>query len=285
MSEFQLVVRDLSKNYGKIEALKNGNFSIKKGIITSFLGENGAGKTTTIKCILGFLKRNSGEVKMNAERVGYVPEHPVIFSWLKGKEILYLTAKLYGISEEKLIRLVETYGEKIGFDTQLLLRKVHTYSLGNQKKFSFLQSLIVSPDFLIVDEPFYSLDPVSIKKIRELFLELKDEGVSLFLSSHIISEIEKITDEIIIIKKGNIVIQKNLKNFKDDFIFIQLDKNGIKENQLQHFTSFIRERDSYFEILLERSFLESFEKFLEKKEKLADKNPLDLEKIFLFFTK
>ena len=216
MSEFQLIVKKLSKNYGKIEALKGANFSVKKGSITSFLGENGAGKTTTMKCVLGFLKKDSGTVEIKAERVGYVPEYPVFFPWLKGGEILSLTAKLHEISEDIFNKSISGYAERIGFDQKLLSRCVFTYSLGNRKKFSYLQNFIISPDFLVLDEPFYSLDPISIIKIRELFLEFKQKGRSIFLSSHIISEVEKITDEIIIIKNGNIITQKKINEFKDE---------------------------------------------------------------------
>lgn len=285
MSDFHLIVRELSKNFGKIEALKRAHFSVKKGIITSFLGENGAGKTTTMKCIFGFLKRCSGTIEIKAQRIGYVPEFPVFFNWLKGKEIISYTSRLHGIPKERLERQVEKYSEKIGFEPQLLSRKVHTYSLGNQKKFSYLQSLIIYPDFFVIDEPFYSLDPITIKKIRDLFLELKEEGVSLFISSHILSEVEKITDEIIIVRKGIIIIQKNLRDFKDNFIFFQLDRNGIEKKQLYGFTPFIKEKDACFDLFLNKKYLQSFEKFLKKKGKTASKKNLNLEKIFFFFTK
>lgn len=283
MKEYFLTTRELSKNFGKIEALKNANFSIEKGIITSFLGENGAGKTTTIKLILGFLRKDSGTVELEPGRVGYVPEHPVFFNWLKGEEIISYTLRLYGILENEADSLTKKYSEKIGFDTQLLSRKIQTYSLGNQKKFSYLQSLIISPEFLIVDEPFYSLDPFSIKKVRDLFSELRQKGTTLFLSSHIISEIEKIADEFIIIKKGKIIIQKNLDDFKNNFILIRLDKAGIEKTNLLGFTSFLKEQESQFEIILNKNKLKSFEDSFKGNRRLINKGKIDLENIFLFF--
>lgn len=283
MKGFFLTVKELSKNYGKIEALKNANFSIKKGFITAFLGENGAGKTTAIKLILGFLKKTSGRIKLETGRVGYVPEHPVFFDWLKGEEIISYTLKLYGIKENERDILIEKYSEKIGFDTQLLSRKIQSYSLGNQKKFSYLQSLIISPEFLIIDEPFYSLDPFSIKKVRDLFLELNKKGITLFLSSHIISEIEKFADEFIIIKKGKIIIQQNLNDFKNNFILIRLKKTGIKKSNLLGFTPFLKEQNSQFEIILNKNQFKSFENFLKEKEILISKSKIDLENIFIFF--
>jgi ABC-2 type transport system ATP-binding protein len=214
MNEIQVRLTNLSKNYGEVKALRGASFSIKKGMITGFLGENGAGKTTTIRIMMGFLKPDSGQIEMNCSRIGYVPDRPLFFSWLKGKEILELTAKLFGVNGSKLERLVEEKSNRISFDPALLGRKAQTYSMGNQKKMSYLQNLIISPELLIVDEPFSGLDPVSIKMVRDLFLDLKKEGKTIFLSSHLISELEKIVDEVVIIKKGKILLADNMKNLQ-----------------------------------------------------------------------
>jgi ABC-2 type transport system ATP-binding protein len=283
MKELTLKVNRLSKKYGKIEAVKDVTFSIAPKTISAFLGENGAGKTTTLKLVLGFLKRDSGEIEINAGRIGYVPEHPVFFPWLRGKEILTYTLMLYGITEERQDALIQNYSEKIGFDIELLSRKIQTYSFGNQKKFSYLQSLIISPEFLIVDEPFSSLDPLSIKKVRDLFLELKNEGQTLFLSSHIISEIEKIGEEIIIIRKGSIAFQGNLLDAKKTLLWVQIDKKEIEKEKLSLWTSLIKETDSCYELLIERSHKSLLEGVLREKGKPFRWSEVDLEKIFLFF--
>lgn len=210
--DITLRVKGLAKSYGRVEAVREASFSVRSKAITAFLGENGAGKTTTIRAILGFLKPDRGRIDLRAERVGYVPEHPVFFPWLRGWEILRSTARLFGvgpwrgsIETDIFRRRVGDLSEKIGFDSQLLERRVQTFSLGNQKKFSYLQSLLIAPDFLIIDEPFLSLDPLSIKRVRDLFLGLKAGGTTLFLSSHLISEMEKISDEVIILKQGRVV--------------------------------------------------------------------------------
>lgn len=207
MNNILIKAIDLSKSYGKVKALKEASFSIKRGTITALLGENGAGKTTTIKLLLGFLQPDAGRIEINCPMVGYVPDRPLFFSWVKGEEILDITARLYGIKREKLDQSIQEISEKIGFDPHLLERRVQTYSLGNQKKMAYLQNLIASPELLIVDEPFSGLDPVSIKLVRELFLEMKKEGKTLLLSSHLISEMEKIYDEVVIIKKGQILLE------------------------------------------------------------------------------
>jgi ABC-type multidrug transport system ATPase subunit len=211
MSDVILQVENLAKRFGRVEAVKNVSFSIRRASITAFLGENGAGKTTTLKTILGFIKPDAGRVETRCRQPGYVPEHPVFFPWLKGREILGFTAKLFGVGQSHLARIVDRISAAVGFDPALLVRRVQTYSLGNQKKFSYLQSLIVSPDLVLVDEPFSGLDPVSIKSVRELFLRLKEEGKALLLSSHLISEMQKISDEVIIIKKGSILLEESVE--------------------------------------------------------------------------
>ncbi len=221
MKDSILCVQNLAKNYGRVEAVRDVSFSIRRNAITVFLGENGAGKTTTLKAILGFLKPDRGSVELRAKRLGYIPEHPVFFPWLKGWEILRSTMRVFErrVEEHEFISCVEKMSDKIRFDPGLLERKVQTYSLGNQKKFSYLQSLIISPELLIVDEPLSSLDPLSIKSMRDLFGELKAAGHTLFLSSHLISEMEKIADDVIIIKQGRILLEGSVGRLKKDASF------------------------------------------------------------------
>ncbi len=216
MSDFVVHLENLSKFFGRVQAVNKASFSVKRGSITAFLGENGAGKTTTLKTILGFLKPDSGNIEIKSKKLGYVPEHPVFFPWLKGWNILEYTAKLSNINRDYLSKMVENISFKIGFDPSILGRRIQTYSLGNQKKFSYLQNLILSPDFLIVDEPFSSLDPVSIKKVRELFVEFRNEQKTLLLSSHLISEMEKICDNVIIIKKGCVLLEDSLDRLRSE---------------------------------------------------------------------
>jgi len=200
----------LGKRFGAVEAVKDATFDVHPNTITAFLGENGAGKTTVLKLVLGFLSPDSGRFSLATERVGYVPERPAFFPWLRDDEILSGTARAFGLSGREADRVIDGLCRRIAFDPRLLGRKVHTYSLGNQKKFSYLQSLLVHPDLLIVDEPFSALDPVTIKSMRALFRELKAQGKALLLSSHLISELEKVCDEFIIIKGGRVVAQGTL---------------------------------------------------------------------------
>ena len=189
-------------------AVKDAAFSLERGRITAFLGENGAGKTTTIKMVLGFLRRDSGEVMFRARTVGYVPEQPAFFSWIKGGELLDCTLRLHGVPLERRRERIATLCERLSLALGLLDRRVPTYSQGNRKKFSYLQSLLASPDLFIVDEPFTALDPTSIMDARRLFRELAEGGAAVFLSTHLISEVEKVYDDVVIIAGGEVVLRK-----------------------------------------------------------------------------
>jgi ABC-2 type transport system ATP-binding protein len=246
------------------------------------LGENGAGKTTTLKLILGFLRPDSGAVEIGEGRTGYVPEHPVFFNWLRGNDIIRSTAQMYGIGKHSLARKIDDLSGKISFDRNLLERKVLTYSLGNQKKFSYLQTLLISPDLLIVDEPFTALDPPSIKSVRDLFSGLKREGKTVFLSSHLVSEVEKICDEFIIIKQGNIIIHEELGRLKHEHVFVRFEKARLDKENLSAISPWIKEEDGQFIMLVEKKRLDQITHHLGPGGLISPEQP-DLEKIFLFF--
>jgi len=223
-----LKAENLGKRFGAVEAVREAAFEINPGAITAFLGENGAGKTTVLKLVLGFLKPDSGGFSWAVRKVGYVPERPAFFPWLRGDQILLGTARAFGLSGSEADTEVDAISRRIAFDPSLLGRKVQTYSPGNQKKFAYLQNLLVRPDLLIIDEPFSALDPGSIKSARELFRELKAGGKAILLSSHLISELEKVCDEFIIIKAGRIVAQGNLSGQPDlETIFFHYSKTAL----------------------------------------------------------
>jgi ABC-2 type transport system ATP-binding protein len=283
MNDFVLRAWSLSKKYGPFEAVRDATFTLSKNRITAFLGENGAGKTTTLKLILGFLRSDSGGVEIDASRIGYVPERPAFFGWLKGTDIIAMTARRYGIQRQGLSQRIGSLSERTFFDPRLLQRKVQTYSLGNQKKFSYLQSLLIDPDLLVVDEPFSSLDPASIKGIRGLFSELREKEKTILLSSHLISEVEKISDEFILIRQGRILVQENLRRLKERCLLVRLEKGEIEVEKLKLFSLYLREKDFFWEMLVEKTRLQELENFLGRNLGIAIHTPLDLETIFFFF--
>jgi ABC-2 type transport system ATP-binding protein len=202
-----LRAENLAKRFGAVKAVSEATFEIHENTVTCLLGENGAGKTTLLKLLLGFLRPDSGRFSSTVRRIGYVPERPSFFPWLSGAQVLRLTARASGFPEHDIDRMIDRLGRDLALDHRLLSRKGHTYSPGNQKKLSYLQSLLISPELLIIDEPFSALDPPAIRGLRTLFLDLKNQGKTLLLSSHLISELEKVCDEYIIIKAGHVVAQ------------------------------------------------------------------------------
>ncbi|MFZ2054022.1 MAG: ABC transporter ATP-binding protein [Candidatus Aminicenantales bacterium] len=278
-SAYPIQAERLVKRFGCVEAVRGVSFCVRSQTVSAFLGENGAGKTTTIKLLLGFLRPDSGRVSLNASSVGYVPERPVFFPWLKGGEIVMATAGKYGIPSSVVgVRLEELSG-RLGFDKGLLGRRVNTYSAGNQKKFSYLQSLLVSPDLLVIDEPFSALDPQSIMAVRELLLEMRAAGQTIFLSSHLLSELERVCDDFIVIRKGRVVAQDNLPKLRDGHVFLRFERS-LQEKWGSLPLPYPRQvRGRFVDWLVPRRRLESIDRALLDK---AEVRPPDLERLYLF---
>jgi len=209
VSDAVLEVSGLWKRFRGVPAVRNAGFSVGSGRISVFLGENGAGKTTTIKLVLGFLRRDSGKIDLRARRIGYVPERPVFPAWLSGGEVLSCTGRLHGLSRADMRRREEALCGRLSFDPGLLGRKACAYSEGNRKKLAYLQSLVIMPELLIVDEPFATLDPVSIRDVHRLFLDLRGAGATQWLSSHLLPQLEPLYDDVIVIRKGEILLRRS----------------------------------------------------------------------------
>lgn len=203
-------VKNMSKRYGKVLAADRVNLIAKPGKITVLLGPNGAGKSTTIKSIAGLLKFD-GEIYVNGfenDRVeakrtfGYVPEMPVLYDALTVKEHLRFVYKAYRLEEDETLMndLLEKYDM---LEHQNKVAK--ELSKGMMQKLSFLCAIIIEPKALLVDEPLLGLDPNAIENMLEGFVEMKNKGASLLLSTHIIDMIEDIWDEAYIMHEGKII--------------------------------------------------------------------------------
>lgn len=292
MNEIILRVRGLAKRFGPIQALSQVDFELRKGKLTVFLGENGAGKTTTLKIILGFLFPDAGSVEKIQPDVhlGYVPEQPAFFPWLKGREILELTGALFGLNRADLNRKIKEFCSQLSFDPAQLERPARSYSHGNQKKMAYLQSMLIDPDLLIVDEPFSALDPVGIRQVRELFIRLREMGRTVFISSHLISEAEKLADRVIIIKKGKTISQVDWPEFIQNGIYLKTRRFGSLEKIILERWPESQTSDEWLEGFVLRSEWEEFLSGLNedlKKMVLQDVEikPPDLESFFLFWNR
>ncbi|MDW7761152.1 MAG: ABC transporter ATP-binding protein [Acidobacteriota bacterium] len=278
-----LEARGLARRFGRVAAVTSADLEVRAGGITALLGENGAGKTTTLRMLLGFLRPQAGSFSCRAGRIGYVPDAPVVFSWARGWDLLELTARRHGLSDRRLLAAAESLCGRLAFDPGLLKRRVMTYSTGNRKKFAYLQSLVFSPDLLVADEPFSGLDPVSVVRLREILITLRKEGASVFLSSHILSEMEKICDAVIILRRGRTVFQADFRRFREGHVFVRA-KAGRAVAAFPPGSIFLsRDRGEAVDIILRKS---AWDDYLSRDGTGRDgftPEPLDLEKLFLFF--
>ena len=194
-------------------ALENLNLEIKQGEVFGFLGPNGAGKSTTIKLLARLLHPTRGDIQIFGEsnkypkamnRVGYMPEQPSLYGYLTGREFLQYMARLYGLRKSQSQKAIETLMQIVGLP-QKKDHAIRGYSRGMVQRLALAQALINDPDLLILDEPMANLDPVGRKDFRDLILELKNKGKTIFFSSHILNDAEMIADRVGILNQGHLV--------------------------------------------------------------------------------
>jgi len=221
MEEIILKCDNIHKKIGKKEILNGISFEIEKGDILGFIGPNGAGKTTAIKLILGLQKINSGSVYINGfdikkdftkaiEKVGAIVENPDFYMYMSGRKNLELKARLYkNISKERIDEVVKLVGLENRIND-----KVSKYSLGMRQRLGIAEAMLHNPNLLILDEPTNGLDPEGMKMLKDVLKSLNEKGVSIFISSHILSELDNLCNKICIIKDGVIIETSNIKTLK-----------------------------------------------------------------------
>lgn len=208
-----IVVRGLTKCYNNFKAVDNLSFTVKKGEIFGFLGPNGAGKTTTIKAILDLIHANEGEITINGidvrthgkearQHVGYMPEQVAFYDNLTALQNLRFYAEMKHVSKDECSRLIEEVGLGDVGD-----KKVGAFSKGMVQRLGIARASLGNPPIMLLDEPSGGLDPRGVVLVRDKILDLKKKGVSIFVSSHILSEIQEICDRVGIINKGRLVAQ------------------------------------------------------------------------------
>ncbi len=209
-------VSGVSKNFGEVAALNQVSFTVERGQIIGFLGANGAGKTTTMDIICGCLGSDQGTVKICGfditdspieakQKIGYLPDEPPIHHDMKVEEFVRYVAKIRGVAAAKISQRVSEVLEKLSLGS-MAGRIIGNLSKGYKQRVGLAQALIHNPEVLVLDEPTEGLDPKQIVHIRELIKSLAGEHTILF-SSHILSEVQSLCDELIIIDNGRIVEQ------------------------------------------------------------------------------
>jgi ABC-2 type transport system ATP-binding protein len=231
-------VHGLTKQYDNLAAVKSASFSVPRGTICGFVGPNGAGKTTTIRMLLGLIAPTSGtgtvlghsitEPENYLASVGAMIEGPAFYPALTGVENLKVLATMGGIPIERVSELIDLVGlGGRGGD------KYKTYSLGMKQRLGIAAALLPNPELLILDEPTNGLDPEGIQEVRDLLKKLASEGTTVFVSSHLLSELEIISQHIVMLRKGEVVfagaIDELLLNQKPTIIVRTVNESDLEK--------------------------------------------------------
>lgn len=209
-SELAISVSDLTKHYGERAAVSHANFDVPMGTVCGFVGPNGSGKTTTMRMLLGLISPTSGtgtvlgqpinDPAKYLDRVGAMIEGPAFYPALSGAENLRVLATLGGHSLDQIQELLDRVG--LGDRAK---SKYKTYSLGMKQRLGIAAALLPNPQLLILDEPTNGLDPAGIQEIRDLLRSLANDGTTVFVSSHLLAEIEMISDSLVMLRQGEVI--------------------------------------------------------------------------------
>jgi ABC-2 type transport system ATP-binding protein len=205
--------RALRKEYGSKVAVRELTLSLRRGEVFGFLGPNGAGKTTSMKMLLGLVRPTAGGGRMlgrrlgdprGRARVGYLPEHFALHEWLEGRELLRFHGSLLGLPARGLVGHVDERLRRVGL-ADAAHRRVREYSKGMKQRLGLAQALLGEPELVFLDEPTSGLDPLGRRLVRDVIRELRDRGTSVFLNSHLLSEVEVTCDRVAFVKDGRVV--------------------------------------------------------------------------------
>jgi len=214
------------KEVSKFSALNGLNLSVEKGQIYGFLGPNGAGKTTTIKCIIGILEADSGNIIIDGKnikgnglyfknKIGFLPEQVGLYGRLTAKESLQFYGGFYNLDESEIEKRGESLLAKLGLKKDSN-RKVGDYSLGMKKRLALCIALLNEPEILVLDEPTSGLDPRGVKALRLVLKELNQKGLTIILSSHVLTEVQEICSHVGIINKGKLIREESIDRIRKE---------------------------------------------------------------------
>ena len=232
-----LEICHLTKIYGEKKAVDDLSLSIDAGEIYGFIGHNGAGKTTTLKSVVGILRFDSGEIKINGisvnedpiackKQLAYIPDNPDLYDFMTGIKYLNFIADIFGIEQKTREERIKTYAEKFDM-TDDLAQPVASYSHGMKQKLAIISAWIHSPRIIIMDEPFVGLDPKASFLLKEMMRETCKNGGAIFFSTHVLDVAEKLCDKIAIIKNGKLIKTGTTEEVKGDesleSVFLELE--------------------------------------------------------------
>ncbi len=216
-----LVVEHVSKSFAQFHAVTDLSMEVKEGSIFGFLGANGAGKTTTMRMVLDILRPDAGRISWNGKDVseiprnhlGYLPEERGLYPKMTVEDQLLFLAQLNGLSKQAARTELDEWLERFQINANRT-KKVEELSKGNQQKVQFLATILHDPAILIMDEPFSGLDPVNANVLKEAFLEMHRRGKTIIFSTHQLEQVEELCQDVVIINKGQSVVQGNVQEIK-----------------------------------------------------------------------
>jgi ABC-2 type transport system ATP-binding protein len=236
-----VTIREVSKSFGEKQALRGINWDLPRGQISGLLGPNGAGKTTLFRLLMGILKPSEGLLKINEldcfedrvrvkRLVGFLPDEPVFYSFLTGREILELSAGMHDLDPGATLEKLGPIIQRLGMD-EALGAFADDYSRGMKKKLGLLLALLHEPPLLILDEPTNGLDVESTRLFFSLMRELAEAGATIVFSTHLLDQVERLCSHVAIIREGTLVISGSLREISGDRpleeVFVELTQaNG-----------------------------------------------------------
>lgn len=225
-------IENLTKDYEigfwkkkKVRALDNLTLNVEGGQIFGFLGGNGAGKTTTIKILMSLIFPSDGRARILGEdisnvkmrsRIGYCPENPYFYDYLKASELMDYFGEIFGLSPAQRKQKTEELLTKVGLEEKAWNRQLRKFSKGMLQRVGLAQSLINEPEIVFLDEPMSGLDPIGRREIRELIANLREKGTTVFMSTHILSDIEALCDNVAILRKGKLAATGKLDDLLNE---------------------------------------------------------------------
>lgn len=230
-------IKGLCKSYDNKRVVDNLDLTINDGEIYGFIGHNGAGKTTTIKCLIGILSFEKGEILIDGlsikdkpieckRKIAYIPDNPDLYNYMSGIDYLNFIGDVFNVANEERIKRIDKYSGIFEL-TDSLANPISSYSHGMRQKLAIIAAWLHEPDLIVMDEPFVGLDPKASHDLKMMMREFCDNGGSIFFSTHVLEVAEKLCDKVAIIKQGELIKSGTMEEVKGDSslesVFLELE--------------------------------------------------------------
>ena len=230
-------IKGLCKSYDNKRVVDNLDLTINDGEIYGFIGHNGAGKTTTIKCLIGILSFEKGEILIDGlsikdkpieckRKIAYIPDNPDLYNYMSGIDYLNFIGDVFNVANEERVERIDKYAGVFEL-TDSLANPISSYSHGMRQKLAIIAAWLHEPDLIVMDEPFVGLDPKASHDLKMMMREFCDNGGSIFFSTHVLEVAEKLCDKVAIIKQGQLIKSGTMEEVKGDSslesVFLELE--------------------------------------------------------------